>query len=278
MNIKTELRPLDKMNPMQRGQGKQPPKDEKPMAAPKTDSFTPKAQSLALAPEVEASNNTAPSISVEKPLGETSASSFSDPKDYLNYLKDTYPSISNSNISISEKALMQAMTDPEKEKILTDFLDEMDGAADYRAGEVAGMNDGTYKYEMEHYSVRIDAIGEEDVIGSDFTVLTVQREDGQAMSKGEFGDVKKDVIEYFKELTGNEQIKVDIWKNMLDRQVEIREKTLERQEENRKADKAEEAKEQRDAKLSPEIQKLVDLLPDPEELAPKKGMQFFGIG
>ncbi len=258
MNVITEARPLGRMKPM--GQGASQTQEGKPEKAgmpPKQDSYSISPQGratvsdvadMAETTETKPVANTGITSTVVVGNGSSVASTFSDPADYLNYLKDTYPSITNSNITMSEKVLMQAMTDPEKEKVLTDFLTEMDGAADYRASQVAGLNDGTYNYEMTHYSIHLDSIAHDNsgVIGGDFTVITVAREDGQKMGKMEFGEVKEGVIEYFHDIHQEQmQQHNDMWSEFISKQLELKEKQLEKMEAQRLEEKQAQRKEER---------------------------------
>lgn len=250
MNIRNELRPLEKMNPMGKTKGHEGQNGQNAkgmpamggMRAQSMDTYAMSAQAKeATAPAEETSSSQiTPSVTVKPSESGSVAGSFSDPADYLAYLTDTYPSITNSNITMSEKALLQAMTDPEKEKVLTDFLTEMDGAADFRASQVAGLNDGEYEYKMDSYTVHIDFIAEDNsgVVGSDFTVLTASRVDGQRMGKEEFGDLKQGVVDYFKEIDQDHyKQQEEMWTAFIQKQLEIKEKQVEKQNAERAEDK-----------------------------------------
>ncbi len=139
------------------------------------------------------------------------ASNFATTEEYHAYLKDTYPSINNSNIEISETVLKQAMSDPAKEKVLTDFLTGLDGAKDYRADQIAGMSDDTYTYELKSFGIKLDSIADDNsgINGEEFGEIIVARNDGQRMSDEEFAGVKSNVLEQLKEMTDeqNERFK-----------------------------------------------------------------------
>ncbi|MFI3174280.1 MAG: hypothetical protein R3Y53_03645 [Bacillota bacterium] len=137
----------------------------------------------------------------------TTASSFATTSEYLAYLEDTYQSITNSNIEISETVLKQAMSDPEKEKVLTDFLQGLDGAKDFRSEQISGMSDDTYTYELKSFGIVLDSIADDNsgVNGTEFGEILVSRNDGTRMSDEEFAGVKSNVLEQLEEFS-NKQI------------------------------------------------------------------------
>lgn len=137
---------------------------------------------------------------------EKKAADFSTTSEYHNFLKDTYSSIENSNIKISDKVLEQAMSHPEKEKVLTKFLAEMDGAKEQRANQIQGMNTATHSYELENFTITLDSIADDNsgVIGTEFSEIVVSRNDGKAISDEEFSGLKQDVSELLKGI-GEEQ-------------------------------------------------------------------------
>lgn len=167
------------------------------------------------------------------------ASSFATTADYGNYLKETYPSISNSNITLSDNALQQAMSDPAKEKVLTDFLKEMDGAMAYQADQIGGLSTDTHNYKLTGYSINIDSIAEDNsgVIGDEFLEITVGRTDKEPMSKEEFEGLKQTVHDLFDEMEAQQK----------ERAQELTKYLAKRVETQRKEDK-EAAKEEQEAK------------------------------
>lgn len=153
------------------------------------------------------------------------ASSFGTTSEYLTYLTDTYPSITNSNIEISDTVLKQAMSDPAKEKVLTDFLEGIDGAKDYRYNEIAGMSDDTYTYELKSFGIQLDSIADDNsgINGMEFGEIIVARNDGQRMSDDEFANVKSNLLEQIQAMTDeqNEHL-VKLFEVVLDNRDERR--------------------------------------------------------
>lgn len=152
---------------------------------------------------------------------DSTASSFASTSDYHDYLKETYSSIGSCNISISDTCLQQAMNDPEKEKILTDFLKEIEGSEEYRAGQIEGLNDDTHNYELTGYSIQLDSIDKHGVVGTEFLEITVARNDGERINKKEFKELEKNVDALFEQLEHQRKEQVDQASKFLKKNLEI---------------------------------------------------------
>lgn len=190
--------------------------------AEKKDTYTPSSQSA----------TTTPNLSTNTTVNGSNASQFASTEDYSNYLKETYPSITSSNISISENALQQAMNDPEKEKILTDFLKGIEGSDAMRSEQIDGLTDENHTYKMTGYSIEIDNIGEEGVEGTEFIEITVGRNDGKRIPKEEFKDCKDKIDELFDQLRCDKEKREKELNKFMDTNVEIKkenDKRLEKQ-------------------------------------------------
>lgn len=152
---------------------------------------------------------------------DVSASSFASTSEYLAYLTDTYPSITNSNVQISETVLQQAMSDPAKETVLTDFLTELDGVQQQRYDQIAGMSDDTYTYELKSFGIQLDSIADDNsgINGSEFGEAVVMRKDGEPIGDEEFATLKSNFMEQYEELTDKQNERI---KKMLDILLERR--------------------------------------------------------
>lgn len=210
--------------------------------------------------KTEETPSSKPSISTDTytPSSKATASDFSTTTDYHSYLKSAYPSIENSNIQISDTVLQQAMEDPEKEKILTQFLSEMDGAGDYMAQQISGMSDDTYTYEMDSFTITLDNIPDDysGVEGTKFTELTVARNDGKGIKPKEFKEVKNSVEDMFEAMEAQreeqaKQAEKNLQKRLEVKRAEAKEKAEEAQEEER----AEKLEQQKEAKVQQEEEK-----------------------
>lgn len=198
----------------------------------KTDTYTPSS----------------PNLSTNTTVNGSTASSFASTEDYSNYLKETYASITNCNISISDNALQQAMNDPEKEKALTDFLKGIDGAQNMRSEQIDGLNDDTHNYSMTDYSIEIDNIGKHGVEGTEFIEITVARNDGENIKKDEFKGCKDKVDALFDQLKADKAQREKELSKFLEKNIEIKKETEKRvAEEKTKEEAAEKLEEKRNA-------------------------------
>lgn len=190
--------------------------------ADKTDTYTPSNQNT----------TTTPNLSTNTTVNGSNASQFASTEDYSNYLKETYPSITSSNISISENALQQAMNDPEKEKALTDFLKGIEGSSAMRGEQIDGLTDEDHNYKMTGYSIEIDNIGKHGVEGTEFIEITVARNDGKRIPKEEFKECKDKIDELFDQLRSDKEKREKELNKFMNTNVEIKkenEKRLEKQ-------------------------------------------------
>lgn len=248
----------------------------KGISPPKLDSFQISPQGKAAAEEANTTkpqNTVTPNVTVKPETGESVASSFESTTDYHNYLKENYGSISNSNIEISDKVLQQAMADPAKEKVLTDFLTEMDGAMDLRASQVEGMNDGTYKYELDNYTIKLDSIADDNsgVIGTEFIEMTVAREDGEKIGKEEFRDVKKEVRDMFDTLQEQRREQDIAFSKDLAKQLEVSRKQAEESSKERLEAKREAQEEQQEANIAKNRREAKEGQEEEATMFPSKG-------
>lgn len=180
----------------------------------------------------------------------TAAADFDNTTDYHNYLKETYSSIESENIKISDKVLQQAMGDPEKEKVLVDFLTGIEGAKDMRTSQIEGLNDDTHSYELTKFSIVLDSIAEDNsgVIGTNFNEITVERNDGKRISKDEFKEIKSTVSDLFDQIEAQrEQQAEQLTKNMKIRNETKLQEAKAEAKEKIKEDAAEKLEEKREA-------------------------------
>lgn len=185
----------------------------------KTDTYTPSS----------------PSLNTDTTVNGSTASQFGSTADYSNYLKETYPSITSSNISISDNALQQAMNDPEKEKALTDFLKGIEGSDAMRSEQIDGLTDENHTYKMTGYSIQIDNIADDGsgVEGTEFIEITVGRNDGKRINKEEFKDCEKKVDDLFDQLRADKEQREKELHSFLDKNIQIQKENDKRLEKNK---------------------------------------------
>lgn len=188
------------------------------------------------------------------------ASDFDNTADYHAYLKDTYPSITNSNIKISDTVLQQAMSDPAKEKVLTEFLAEMDGAMDFRASQIAGLSDATHNYKLSGFSITLDSIAEDNsgVIGSDFNQIVVSRKDGKAISDDEFEGMKTNVDDLFKQLAEQRASHLEEMTKQINQRTSVQRNSAKEDAAERLAERLEKIREARKEEAQEEALSLED--------------------
>lgn len=187
----------------------------------------------------------------------TSAADFKNTYEYNKYLEDTYSSIKDNNIKISNTVLQQAMSDPEKEKVLIQFLEEDAYAARaYQESKIQGLNDDTYSYKLDNYTIYLDSISDDNsgIDGRDFSEITVQRNDGQYITDDEFENLKKDVSDLFLEIEEQKQQRAkDLFKSLESLNDVDRAEARAEAREKAKAEAKNEAEKQAEEKLNEKL-------------------------